>query len=867
MELLEREVALNALGDLMLEAVGGQGRLAFLGGEAGVGKTVLVQRFCESQRGAAQLFTGSCDALTTPRPLGPLMDMAPTLGDEFVELIGAEGKRSAVFAYFLGEISDGPRPTLVLFEDVHWADDSTLDLLRFLGRRLATTKCLVVATYRDEEVGPRHRLRMVMGDVATSAAVRRLSLNPLSESAVATMASGTGIDPIALHRRTGGNPFFITEILAAGRLGIPGTLRDAVLARAARLSPAARSVLEAASVIGLRAETGLLLEISDETAVAVEECLSLGVLESEPDALSFRHELARETILESIASPRAIELHKRVLAALSQASAERLDLARLLQHAEAAGDVGAVLQYAPLAARQAASLRAHREAAAQYARALRFGDGLPPATRADYLEGKSYESELTDELPEAIAARQEALDLRRVLDDQVKVGEDLRRLSWLYRFSGLRGEAEAAGRQAVEVLESQPAGPQLAWAYSNQAHLRMLDADIDGAIEWGERAVELGRRFGDTDVLAHAANNMGSARLSAGDEGGRRQLQYSLRIARAAGSEAHVGRAYSNLIAPSAWNWRIDQLDRYVPEGLAYCAEHDLDGYRLYIQSFQAFLQLCHGRWEDAKRYALSVITRANVSPPTKMVALAVLGRVRARRGDSDVFQPLDEALLLAQQTGELLRLGPVRTARAEAYWLAGDQEAAAAEADAVIDLAAESKHTGLLGELAYWRWRSGRDQPVPEGGPKPFRLEMLGRWSEAAKAWTRLGCPYEAAQALAQRDDPTTLRRALLEFERLGARPAAAATARRLRELGVKGLPRGPRATTRSNPNSLTDREMEVLGLLAEGLRNAEIAAGLHLSPKTVDHHVSAILAKLGVRSRTEAARAAEQIARLAKA
>jgi DNA-binding NarL/FixJ family response regulator len=172
-----------------------------------------------------------------------------------------------------------------------------------------------------------------------------------------------------------------------------------------------------------------------------------------------------------------------------------------------------------------------------------------------------------------------------------------------------------------------------------------------------------------------------------------------------------------------------------------------------------------------------------------------------------------------------------------------------------------------LLGELAYWRWRSGRDLPVPEGGPKPFRLEMLGRWSEAAKAWTRLGCPYEAAQALAQRDDPTTLRRALLEFERLGARPAAAATARRLRELGVKGLPRGPRATTRSNPNSLTDREMEVLGLLAEGLRNAEIAARLHLSAKTIDHHVSAILAKLGVRSRTEAARAAEQIARMAKA
>lgn len=863
MELLEREEALSALSDHMANAASRRGALVFVGGEAGVGKTMLVQRFSESQRGDARVLTGSCDPMVTPRPLGPLMDMAVDLGEEIAQLIGSEGKRSAVFAAFLADIAGGPGPSLVTFEDVHWADDSTLDLLRFLGRRLSNARCLVIATYRDDEVGPRHRLKTVLGDIATSAAVHRLGIRPLSASAVAMLAGGTDIDAVGLHRRTGGNPFFVTEILAAGQPGIPDTLRDAVLARASRLSPAARDALEAASVIGTRAETWLLLEVLGGSADAIEECLAAGVLESEPDAVSFRHELARETILESIASPRAIELHRRVLGALRRLPAERLDLARLLQHAEAAQDAEAVLEFAPVAAVQAASLRAHREAAAQYARAMRFGDGLPSETRAAYLEGESYELQLSDELDAAIATRQEALQLRSALGDHLMVGDNLRRLSWLLRFSGRLEEAEAAGKEAVAVLESQPPGRELAWAYSNQAHLRLLDADVAGATDWGTRAVKLGKRFGDVEVVAHAANNMGSSRLSAGDQGGIKQLLESIRLARSVDAEEGEARGYANLIAPSAWNWRFDQLDKYVPEGLAYCTEHDLDGIGLYIQGFDAFLKLGHGQWDAAMQRALNVITRVNASPPAKMVALSVLGRARARRGDPDAFHPLDEALQLAPK-GELLRLGPVRAARAEAAWLAGDLEAGAAEVDAIMGLAAERHHTGLLGELAYWRWRCGRDQPVPEGGPEPFRLQMQGRWSEAAAAWTRLGCPYEAAQAMAQDDDPVELRRALVEFERLGARPAAAATARRLRELGVKGLPRGPRATTKANPKSLTDREVEVLGLLAEGLRNAEIAARLHLSPKTVDHHVSAILGKLGVRSRIEAARAAAEITNL---
>jgi DNA-binding CsgD family transcriptional regulator len=857
-ELLERKTALETLNQLMLEGAAGHGRLVFLGGEAGVGKTALLETFCESRRDTVRVFTGACDPLATPRPLGPLMDMAPSLGEEFAALLAGEGQGRVVFATFLTEIATRSQPSLVAFEDVHWADDSTFDLLRFLGRRVGNGKTLIVATYRDDEVGPRHRLRTVMGDLATSSAVRRLSLHPLSESAVAILAEGSHIDPVALHRQTGGNPFFVTEILAAVGAGIPATVRDAVLARAARLSPAARSLLEAASVIGLRADSQILSAVCGDSANAVEECLSIGVLRPETDALSFRHELARATIIESIHPARLADLHRRVLEALLRDPAEQPDLASAAHHAEAAGDAAAVLQYAPLAARQASSLRAHREAASQYARALRFARGLPLETRAAYLEGRSYQCYLTNQLPEALAARQEAVELWRELGDQVKLGENLRWLSRAFWFLGRNAEAEAAGREAVEVLATLAPGPQLAWAFSNQAQLRMLSLDVEGAIEWGRRAIELARRFGDPEILAHAANNVGTARLVAGDDGGRQELEESLRVARDAGLEEHAGRAYVNLVSTDAYFWRLEEVERYAPEGLAYCADHDLDTFGSYLQSFNAFRQLCRGRWEEATQTALSVVGRPSSGPLDKIVALCVLGRARARRGDPGVLEALDEALRLAESTGELQRLGPVRAARAEAAWLAGDLERAAAEAEAAIDLAEERKHRGFWGELAYWRWRSGRDQRPPEGGPEPFRLEMLGQWAEAAEEWSRLGCPYEAAYALTEGDDPDALLRAFLEFERLGAVPAAAEAAKRLRALGVKGLPRGPRASTSAHPASLTEREAEVLHLLAEGLRNAEIASRLYLSPKTVSHHVSAILAKLGVRTRTEAARAA---------
>jgi DNA-binding CsgD family transcriptional regulator len=265
-------------------------------------------------------------------------------------------------------------------------------------------------------------------------------------------------------------------------------------------------------------------------------------------------------------------------------------------------------------------------------------------------------------------------------------------------------------------------------------------------------------------------------------------------------------------------------------------------------------MELDEGRWAEAAESAAFVLRDPRTWPVPRVYALAVLGLVRARRGDPEVWPPLDQALALAAPTGELQQIAPAAAARAEAAWLEGDDAALAVATEAALELAVARRASWVVGEIACWRWRAGVHEEIPRGAAEPYALQMSGEWARAAELWTELGCPYEAALALADADDEDALRRALEELQRLGAQPAAANVARRLRERGARGLPRGPRPASQKNPAGLTSRQLEVLVLVAEGLRNAEIAERLVLAEKTVDHHVSAILRKLGVRTRGQA-------------
>src|SRR5829696_2593553 len=448
MELLERESHLDHLAEHLRQAEAGHGRVVLVGGEAGVGKSTLVDAFCRRVADAPEVLRTSCDALSTPGPLGVVRDLAPALGLVIDEHPLDGDARDRLFREVLAAFAARPGPTVLVAEDAHWSDGVSIELLRFLGRRIGALPVLVIVTYRDDEIGADHPLRLVLGDLATAPAVHRLGLRPLSESAVQRLVADSGRDAATLHRLTGGNPFFLTEVLAADGESVPTSVGDAILARAARLSSEARAVLDLAAVIGSTFEPELLLTVAGPVFDEVDECIARGLLRATRTGLAFRHELTREAILTAIAPHRRRLLHARVLAALRKTPKSERDLARMAHYAEAAGDQEAVLQFAIAAAEQAAALHAHREAAAQYARVLRFANALPPAERVRLLEGRSVACYLSDDGEEAIAARLEALDIWRALGEPLKEGESLRWLSHFYWLEGRGVEAEAAATAA-----------------------------------------------------------------------------------------------------------------------------------------------------------------------------------------------------------------------------------------------------------------------------------------------------------------------------------------------------------------------------------------------------------------------------------
>ena len=864
-ELLERTSQLAALGT-WLEATrnDGHGRIVFVGGEAGVGKTSLLRRFCDEQPGSVRILWGGCSALHTPRPLGPLLDIAEITGGALEELVESDTKPHQVVKALVDELR-APRPTIVVLEDLHWADEATLDALSLLGRRIDAVPALAVASYRDDGLGRDHPLRILLGELGTAKTIDRLRVEPLSLEAVAELAREQHVDAAALFRATGGNPFFVTEVLGAEAEAIPQSVRDAVLARVARLSAPARALLEAVAVVPRQTELWLLEALAGDSVERLDECLAAGMLTSGAAAVQFRHELARLTVEETVPPDRRATLHRKALAALSAPPNGVQPLDRLAHHADAAGDGEAVLRFAPAAAQRAASLGAHREAAAHYRRALAFAQRLPLSARAMLLHRCADECQLSGEMTEAVALFREAVECHEELGDARGHGDSLRALSWPLWVLGQTEEAGEACREAVAVLQPLAPGPELARAYSALTFLYMAASDLEQTIAWGTRALEVARELDDAEAIVATLTHMGTIEYLRRIEGGREKLEEALALAQEAELEERAGAAIVALALGAVHGHDHARASAYVDAGQAYFEELELPGWDAYLPVLRAELLLEQGRWDEVAQ-ALAPILATRGSGFATVHALVALGRLRARRGDPGQWTALDAALDLAQKSGEVARLAPVAAARAEAAWLEGRSEVVAEATDAAFELASRRGDAQVLGELALWRWRAGIREPLPTGIFEAYALQISGDWRDAAELWTRVGAPYAAALALADADEEDALRRALIGLQRLGARPAAAIVARRLRERGARGVPRGPRAATRANPANLTPREVEVLELIADGLRNADIAERLFLAPKTVDHHVASILRKLDVHSRTEAAAEAGRLGLLPK-
>jgi DNA-binding CsgD family transcriptional regulator len=861
MPLLERDSYLDLLSASLDRVSSEAGWVVLIAGEAGIGKTSLIRQFTTAPNKAARVLWGGCEALFTPHPLAPLHDIARQIGGEFPAAISSAPSRHAVFNATLDRFSRLPAPTVVIIEDVHWADEATLDLIKFLGRRLRRLGLLLVISYRDDEVNDKHPLSSVIGDLPPRS-VSRIELPPLSRAAIGLLAAAAGRSLADLPELTCGNPFFVTEILATSENKIPSTIRDSVNARTARLSDGARRVAQLVAIVPGKAERWLVEGTLAPGGAALQECLNAGMIALADGSLGFRHELARRAAEDSIPLTERQDLNACVLAALLGQGEDKVAIARLVHHADCAADSEAVLRFAPLAAERAAAVGAHREAVLHLATALRHGASLADEDRAQLLERLSYECYLTDRVAEAIGAREASLALWQSIGSRSKEGDCLRWLSRLSWFNGQTAAAESYAMAAVEVLEPLPPGRELAMAYSNRAQLHMLAEEAAPALAWGHKALALATAVGETEIECHALINIGSVRLARQEQAGRQDLELALEMALAGGFEEHAARAFSNLSSISARHRDIASATSYLEAGIAYCEEHDLDSWARYMTALSADISLAAGRWNEVSRDAESVIGHPSAAAINKIPALTALGRLRTRRGDPDFETPLAQAHRLAVPTNEPQRLGPVLAARAEAAWLhgTGAPEVLSSLAEA-YDAALKWTDPWIRGELAFWLWRHGRLTGPPRAVARPFALQIAGDWRAAAGTWEEIGCPYERAMALADSDEEAPLRDALEISERLGAAPMAAILRRKLRARGVRGIPRGAQERTRRNPRGMTNRELKVLSQLVEGRRNAEIARRLFVSEKTVDHHVSAILAKLDVCSRGEAAAAAMKL------
>ena len=871
--LLERAAEMSVLAEriAVLRGATAAGACVLLSAEAGGGKTSLLTEAARRAAADVEWLWGACEPMLSPPPLGALIDLLERLPPSLATAVRAARHTPEVIAGMLALLRERQTPAVLVIDDVQWADGATLDLLRYVGRRIESTRALLVLSYRDEALGSDHPLIGVLSGLPARACTR-LRLAPLSGDAVAELARRAGRSARGLHRVTQGNPFFVTELLAGAANVLPASVRDAVLARAALLPIEVRDVLELASVAPAQVEIEVLDALVDDARARVDACAAAGLLQLDGSALRFRHELARRAIEASLTPGRAAALHAAMFDALSVRGA---GAARLVHHAAHAGLSGAVLALAPQAAREAAQASAHRQAAVLYGLALEHAAAASTHGRAALHVAHADECVLVNRVDDAMVSRREALALHRQVGDLLAEGMDLRALACIEWCRGDAHSGQPYAQAAIEVLEQTGAPRELAMAYATMAQLHLLGEAAAPASEWGLKALALvddrrgdrvddsGDDPGDAEGLACALYVVGAAQLRSDDapEAWNR-LNRSLAIALGHGLEEHVGRAYVCIASLYLVHRRYADFDRSHAEGLAYCAAHDMDMYLCRLQIRRGYALLESGQWSAAEAQITAVrqtaaLTGLQQEQSAHLQALLDLRR-GCERADAYWTDMIEGRHVLSVDPW----YAPQAVARCEAAWLRGDDAQVrqiALAALATLNAATRNGEGWCIGQLACWLRRAGGDAPhIASGVAAPCGLELAGDLRAAAAAWAALGCRYEQALALLG-GDAADLRRAHALLDELGAAPAARIARRRLRALGVRDLQRGTNRRTRDDPLGLTARERQVLELLAKALSNRAIAQQLHRSERTVENHVAALLGKLGVATRTQAAALAQ--------
>ncbi|MEM9714476.1 MAG: AAA family ATPase, partial [Actinomycetota bacterium] len=783
------------------------GRLVLVSGEAGIGKTTVVGEVCRQLGSSVAVLRSGCDPLSVPAPLGPVVEVAAELGIDDDRLL-ADADRGATFAHVLRSLTEAP--IVWVIEDVHWADGATADLLQFLGRRIERTSALVILTYRSDEVDAAPGFRSLLGQLGRSPFAERIELAPLSVEAVSELV-GARAGPV-VHASTGGNPFFVTEVLAGSPDVVPESVSDAVLGRIARLGPDERRVVEAVSVAPRYLEYDAVEAVAGAAQEVVRRAAASGVLVADDDGLRFRHDLARRAVELSVPVPVRRRLHLDLLRHLAEVG--DVEVARLAHHATRSGDADAIVRWCPEAARAAVRQVALAEAAEMVRATLRHRRRLPTAELVELL------ALLVGDLD---ASTDEALDLADIAERSADQAVRARAWSAVAAHRWGRGDRPGTRRAidaAVDAAEATGDAELVAEMLIRSATYRMLARQATAALATAERAARLVEES-EGELAVRSLAVLGCAHvLGPRPDVGFALLEEAIDGARRCGSVLLELNATLNLASGAGEVRRYEVAERWAARGVELCANRADDDHLGYVLGWRLRIEVERGRWAEAARLAVDErVDELRLQHFVRATIDGALGRLGVRRGEPGAVERLSGALDAVGDI-ELQHRWVAHCSLAEAAWLEGRLDDGRALLEGPYAEALGTESPWARGEVGFWYWRCG-GEIRHEDGPTPFDLHVAGEWRAAAEWWTELGCPYEAALARADGELPDRLR-ALEELDRLGAGPAAAHLRQRLRESGVTSIPRGPRPTTRSNPAGLTARQLEVLGAAAEGWTNA---------------------------------------------
>jgi DNA-binding CsgD family transcriptional regulator len=855
MELIERAGVLSLLKNHLDTVAEGEGHCIFISGEAGIGKTTLVKKFCNEQQQDCLFYLGACDALFTPRPLAPVYDIIWQVRRDLWPNSHTIEERSELFLKLFHELKHKKETIVIVFEDVHWADEATLDFIKFLARRIGQLRCLFILTYRDNETNAGHPLRNVIGALSPGV-FTRIQLQPLSREAVYKLADQKGYDAENVYNISGGNPFYVTEILASYSPGVPDNIKDSILAVYNQQEEGTKNAWEICSIIpeGLEINRFAKLKSSWE---GMDRCFALKIIIIKKDRVIFKHELYRRTIEASISPFKRIALNKRMLELFLDSFEEGGEIERIVQYAMNANENKIVVKYAPIAAKQASGVGAHKEAAKLFLIAIEFSDGNDADRLLEFYESYAFECYLTNQTKEAIIYATKTLALLKEKGNIEKVAECLYFLSRLWWFNDNVRKAESYAEEAVEIMDKQPLSTALAMAYGLMSQLKMFSDLPEECILWGEKAITLAKQLSDDGILSYALGNVGSImiRKPAAMREGLAMLQQSLEIALENSYHDYAGMAYLNL----AYNGLIIKdfaMSRNALDvGISYCEENNLNLWRVYLLTIKANLKLETGNWQDAYTIASKLLEDENSANIIRIYALTIVALIRMRRDNKDDVLPLlTEATEKAFQTMEPQRTIQALAAFLEYEWLTGLRFIENTTLQTGIEMIESRGNIYKNSEFAFWLQKARGQSLLLKEVYEGYEMGNHVKSGKASQLWKKTGSPYYEALALFECNEDDQ-RNAILIIQSLGADAVYQKMKLEMRQSGVKKIPRGLRETTRANAAQLTNREVDVLRLLQQGVvRNKEIAGTLFISPKTADNHVSNIFFKLDVNSRTKA-------------